>query len=304
MINKGMMLLNKTSCNVCPRCCDVDRNNTLGYCRVGNNVKVAKVFLHFWEEPCISGDRGSGTVFFTGCNLSCVFCQNYEISQEGKGKEITIDRLCEIFLELQEKKAHNINLVTPTHYTMQIREAIIKAKSLGLNIPIIYNSNGYEKIETLKLLEGIIDVYLPDIKYYDEKYSMRYSKAPRYFYYASNALLEMYRQVGSPKFDDNGIIRKGVMIRHLMIPGLLFDSKKIVDWVLKNLPNDIYFNIMSQYTPMHKAQYYPEINKKINKKHYEAIIEYAMSIGLKNGYFQDYDSSTKEYVPNFDFEGV
>lgn len=296
--------MNTLNCNICPRNCNIDRNKALGSCRSGNNIKVAKAFLHMWEEPCISGENGSGTVFFTGCNLRCVFCQNYNISQEGKGKEITIERLCDIFLELQEKNAHNINLVNPTHYTDRIREALIRAKSLGLKIPVVYNSNGYEKVETLKSFEGLVDVYLPDIKYYSDKYSIKYSKAPNYFYYASRAVLEMYRQVGSVTLDDNGIIKKGLMIRHLMLPGLLFDSKKIIDWILENLSKDVYLNIMSQYTPLYKAKDYPEINKKINKMHYETLIDYAISKGLINGYYQDFDSSTKEYVPDFDFEGV
>lgn len=294
----------KIKCNICPRFCNVVRDEEKGYCRANNSIKAAKAFLHMWEEPCISGERGSGTVFFTGCNLRCVFCQNHDISQEGKGREITVDRLCEIFLELQDKKAHNINLVTPTHYTLQIREALIKAKDLGLKIPVIYNSNGYERVDTLRLLEGLIDVYLPDIKYYDDKYSIKYSKAPRYFEYASKAVLEMYRQVGFPVFDSEGIIIKGLMIRHLMLPGLLFDSKKIVDFVLDNFPSDVYLNIMSQYTPMHIAKNYPEINKKIDRRHYEALIDYAVSKGLKNGYIQDYESSTTEYVPDFNFEGI
>ncbi|SKA95315.1 putative pyruvate formate lyase activating enzyme [Caloramator quimbayensis] len=294
----------KIKCNICPRFCNVDRDKEIGYCRANSSIKAAKAFLHMWEEPCISGERGSGTVFFTGCNLRCVFCQNHDISQDGKGKEITVDRLCEIFLELQDKKAHNINLVTPTHYTLQIREALIKAKSEGLKIPVIYNSNGYERVETLRLLEGLIDVYLPDIKYYDDKYSIKYSKAPRYFEYASKAVFEMYRQVGSPVFDSEGIIKKGIMIRHLMLPGLLFDSKKIVDFVLDNFPTEVYLNIMSQYTPMHDANNYKEINKKIDKRHYESLIDYAVSKGLKNGYIQDYESSTAEYVPDFNFEGI
>jgi putative pyruvate formate lyase activating enzyme len=184
-----------------------------------------------WEEPCISGVKGSGTVFFTNCNLDCVFCQNYKISHGGHGREISIDRLSQIFLELQEKGAHNINLVTPTHYIPQIRQALVNAKNDGLCIPIVYNSNAYENAEALKSLEGLIDVYLPDMKYYDDKLSIKYSNAPEYFQNASKAVMEMYRQVGTPIFDIDGIMKKGLMIRHLMLPGGLFDSKKIVDWV-------------------------------------------------------------------------
>ncbi|MCX7885261.1 MAG: radical SAM protein [Caloramator sp.] len=299
-----MINLKTIRCNICPRACNIDRDKEIGYCKTNNNIKIAKAFLHMWEEPCISGTRGSGTVFFTGCNLRCVFCQNHDISQEGKGKEITVDRLCEIFLDLQDKKAHNINLVTPTHYALQIREALIKAKDSGLKIPVIYNSNAYERVETLRLLDGLIDVYLPDIKYYNDKYSIKYSSASGYFEYASRAVIEMYKQVGSPIFDDEGMIKRGLMIRHLMLPGLLFDSKKIVDFVLNNMPDDVYFNIMSQYVPMYNAKVYKEINRKIDRRHYESLIEYAVSKGLKNGYIQDYESSTEKYVPDFNFEGV
>lgn len=306
MKNKGVVnrLEKLSSCDICPRACNVDRYNKTGYCRAEDKVKVAKAFLHMWEEPCISGEKGSGTVFFTGCNLSCIFCQNYEISQGGVGREISIERLSDIFIELQDKGAHNINLVTPTHYVPQIREALIAAKLKGLNIPVLYNSNAYEKVETLKTLEGLIDIYLPDLKYYDDKYSIKYSKAPGYFKYASNAILEMFRQVGPPVFDDKGMLKKGIMIRHLMLPGLLFDSKKLVDWILLNLPREVYLNIMSQYTPLNCAEKFPEINRKIDKRHYEALIDYAVSMGLENGYIQDYDSSTDEYVPDFNLEGV
>jgi putative pyruvate formate lyase activating enzyme len=298
-----MILRELLSCNVCPRNCNINRYERIGYCKSSEKVKVSKAFLHMWEEPCISGNRGSGTVFFSNCNLSCVFCQNHEISYRGYGKEITIERLSEIFHELQDKGAHNINLVTPTHYVVQIREALYLSKKNGLKIPVIYNSNAYENVEMLKALEGLVDVYLPDIKYYNDKYSIKYSKAPNYFKVATAAVLEMVRQVGAPEFD-NGMIKKGVMIRHLMLPGLLFDSKKIIDWVLENLPKKVYLNIMCQYIPSNRAYEYPEINKKVNKKHYEALIDYALSKGLENGYFQDFDSATDEYVPNFNLEGV
>lgn len=299
-----VIVLNELAkCNICPRSCNVNRYEKLGYCRSNDRVKVAKSFLHKWEEPCISGNNGSGTVFFSNCNLGCVFCQNHDISQDGYGKEVSIERLSEIFVDLQRKGAHNINLVTPSHYSIQIREAIIIARGKGLSIPIIYNSNGYENVEELKKLEGLIDIYLPDIKYYDNKYSLRYSKAQNYFAFASKAVLEMLRQVGIPKFRD-GILVKGLMIRHLMLPGLIFDSKKIVDWVIGNLPKEVYFNVMCQYTPLNKAVEYDEINKKLNKGHYESLIDYAQSKGLENGYFQDTDSATDEYVPCFDLEGI
>lgn len=291
-------------CRICPRNCSVDRRDANGYCKAGVSVRAAKAFLHMWEEPCISGNRGSGAVFFSSCNLGCVFCQNYKISHEGFGKEITIERLSEIFMELQDKGAHNINLVTPTQYVPQIREALIKAKGLGLNIPVVYNSNAYEKVETLKSLEGLVDIYLPDLKYFDDKFSIKYSKAPEYFKYASKAILEMYRQVKSPVFDEDGMMKKGLMIRHLMLPGGLFDSKKIVDWVIENLPGDVYLNLMCQYTPMNTASQYPEIDKRLNQKHYDSLVDYAVSKGLENGFFQEFESATEEYVPDFNLQGI
>lgn len=292
------------NCTICPRNCGVDRRIRTGYCGAGINIKAAKAYLHRWEEPCISGTNGSGTVFFSYCNMGCIFCQNYKISHEGAGKEITIDRLFDIFLELQSQGAHNINLVTPTHFMPQIREALIMAKNNGLKIPVVYNSSGYEKVESLRLLDGLIDIYLPDMKYYSSKISSKYSKAPDYFEYASKAVLEMYRQVGAPVFDDNMIMKKGIMIRHLMLPGGLFDSKKIIDWVIDNLPKEVYLNIMCQYTPLGKASDYPELNKRLNKKHYDSLMEYALSRGLENGFLQDFDSADEEYVPDFNLQGI
>lgn len=292
------------NCNLCPRNCSINRFEKVGFCKSGAGIKAARAFLHRWEEPCISGENGSGAVFFTNCNLDCVFCQNYKISHEGYGREISIDRLSDIFIELQDKEAHNINLVTPTHFIPQIREALITGKKKGLSIPVVYNSNAYENVEALKSLDGLIDIYLPDLKYYDDKLSVKYSKAPGYFSYASKAVLEMYRQVGAPIFDENGTMKKGLMIRHLMLPGGLFDSKKIVDWVLENLPEDVYFNIMCQYTPLDRACKYPELNKKLNKKHYEALVDYAVSNGLESGFIQEFDSADEEYVPEFDLKGI
>jgi putative pyruvate formate lyase activating enzyme len=291
-------------CNICPRNCNVNRYENAGFCKSSERVKVSKVFVHMWEEPCISGDRGSGTVFFSNCSLRCVYCQNYKISSEGFGIEISLERLSEIFIELQNKNVHNINLVTPTHYIPIVREALKISKSSGLNKPVIYNSSGYENVGSLKTMEGLIDVYLPDIKYYDGKYSIKYSKAPDYFKFASEAVLEMYRQVGAPEFDDHGIIKRGVMVRHLMLPGLLFDSKKIVDWVIGSLPDGVYLNLMCQYTPMNRADEFPELNRKINRAHYEALVDYAVEHGLVNGFIQEFDSADEEYVPDFNLDGV
>lgn len=293
------------NCKLCPRNCGANRlKEKRGFCGALDKVKVARAALHYWEEPCISGEIGSGTVFFSHCTLKCVFCQNYNISQCEWGKEITIERLSAIFLELQEKGALNINLVTPTHYVPQIIEALKIAKSKGLKLPIIYNSSGYEKVETIKLLKGYIDVYLPDIKYFDSKYSSKYSKANSYFELAIEAVKEMVNQVGEVEFDKDGIIKKGVIIRHLMLPGLLFDSKKIIDNIYKNFGDKVYISIMNQYTPLENVESYPELNRSLNKKHYDTIIDYALNIGVKNGFIQEDGTDKESFIPLFNFEGV
>lgn len=293
------------SCNLCPRNCGVNRlNGNRGFCGASDKIRVARAALHYWEEPCISGEDGSGTVFFSHCTLKCVFCQNYDISQCEYGKEITTERLAEIFIELQEKGALNINLVTPTHYVVQIIEAIKQSRKHGLNLPIIYNSSGYEKVETIKLLKGYIDVYLPDLKYFNNKYSTKYSKAINYFQFAKEAIDEMVDQVGEVKFDENGIVQKGVIIRHLMLPGLLFDSKKIIDYIYNKYGNKVYISIMNQYTPLENVKDYPEINKRLNSKHYDAMIDYAVSIGLENGFIQEEGTDKESFIPLFNYEGV
>ncbi|BDR66796.1 radical SAM protein [Clostridium tetani] len=293
-------------CRLCPRECNVNRlEGEIGYCGASNKLMISRADLHFWEEPCVSGKNGSGTVFFSNCNLKCVFCQNHCISQENLGVEISIERLSEIFLELQKKGANNINLVTPTHYVPEIIEALKLSKSNGLSIPILYNSNGYDSLNTLKALAGYIDVYLPDLKYYNSKYSLRYSMAKDYFEKASIAIEEMYRQVGKPIFDENSIIKRGVIIRHLMLPGLLFDSKKIIDFIYKSFGNNVYISIMNQYTPMFKASDYAEINRRLNEKHYDTLINYALDLGIKNAFIQENGSSSEEFVPDFkNFIGV
>lgn len=292
------------SCTVCPRNCKVDRTISEGFCRSGALVKVAKAYGHMWEEPCISGEKGSGTVFFSNCNLRCVFCQNHDISQEDIGKEISTDRLSEIFLEQQERGFHNINLVNPTHYVPQIKEALKKAKEKGLKLPVVYNSNGYEGIESLKSLEGYIDIYIPDLKYFNDKYALKYSKAPNYFAIASAAIAEMVRQTGSPIFNEEGILQKGVIIRHLMLPGLLFDSKKVVDYIYKTYGDEVYLSLMNQYTPMFKAMDYPEINKALNPGHYEALIDHCLELGYKNAFIQDTGTNTTAFVPDFNLQGI
>ncbi|MBQ6820687.1 MAG: radical SAM protein [Clostridium sp.] len=292
-------------CRLCPRNCGVNRlEGKRGFCGAGHKIRVARAALHYWEEPCISGEIGSGTVFFSHCTLKCVFCQNYNISQCEWGKEITVERLAEIFIELQNKKALNINLVTPTHYVPQIIEAIKIARGKGLNIPIIYNSSGYEKVDTIRLLKGYIDVYLPDMKYFDTKYSSKYSKANRYFDYAKDAIEEMINQVGEVCFDNNGIIQRGVIIRHLMLPGLLFDSKKIIDYIYKTYGDKVFISIMNQYTPLEHVKEYPEINRVLNPKHYESLIDYALNLGVKNGFIQEEGTDSESFIPLFNFQGV
>lgn len=293
------------SCKLCPRNCKVDRlNNKIGFCKATDKLKVARAALHFWEEPCISGEKGSGTVFFSNCTLKCVFCQNNDISECSAGKEISIERLSDIFLELQHKGALNINLVTPTHYVPQIIEGLKIAKNKGLNLPIIYNSSGYENIETLRYLKGYIDVYLPDLKYFSNKYSLKYSNAKDYFNFAIKAIDEMVKQVGDIQFDKNGIIKKGVIARHLLLPGLLFDSKKILDYLHKTYDDKIYISIMNQYTPLAHVENYPEINKKISEKYYNTIIDYAISIGIQNAFIQEEGTAKESFIPAFDYEGV
>ena len=298
-----MKLLEK--CNLCMRNCNVNRNKGVkGLCNSTNNIRIARAALHFWEEPCISGENGSGTVFFSNCNLKCVFCQNYEISNKGFGKEITIDRLADIFIELQEKGANNINLVTPTHFVPQIIEALKIAKNNGLDLPIVYNTNSIDTLDTIKALNGYIDVYLPDFKYFEDKYSMKYSKIKGYSKNVIDVIDEMIKQVGAPKFNKDGIIEKGVIVRHLLLPGLLFDSKKVVDAIYNNFGDNVYISLMNQYTPMHNAKMYPEINKSINEKTYDVLIDYALSIGIKNGFIQESGTNSKEFVPDFNNEGV
>ena len=293
------------NCNLCIRRCNIDRiNGEIGFCRATDRVKIARASLHMWEEPPISGDVGSGTVFFSNCNLKCVFCQNHEISQDSVGLDITIERLADIFIELQDKNAANINLVTPTHYVPQIIEAIDIARAKGLSIPILYNTNSYDSVETIKLLKGYIDVYLPDFKYFNDKYAIKYSNAPRYEENIIPVLKEMYNQVGPVQFDTNGFITKGIIIRHLMLPGLLFDSKKILDKIYSVFQDNVYISIMNQYTPMFNASKYPEIDKSLNPKHYDALIDYASSIGITNGFIQESGTNSTAYVPNFNFEGI
>ena len=288
-------------CSICPHYCNVDRKiGETGRCKCNDKLKVALASLHFYEEPCISGTSGSGTVFFSNCNLNCIYCQNYEISQLGKGKEITIERLAEIFLEQQAIGAHNINLVTPTSYVEEIMEAIDIAKNKGLKLPVIYNTNGYENIETIQRLKGYIDVYLPDLKYYSDSLAKKYSRVDNYFKTATKAIVEMYSQVGAPVFNEDGLIQKGVIIRHLVLPNHVLNTKHILKWVKENLPKDVYISVMAQYFPTYKAKNEEAINRKLTKKEYREVEQYLYCLELPNGYMQELGEHEEEYVPNWE----
>lgn len=288
-------------CNMCPFKCNVTRENkNLGVCKIGNKIKVSKVSTHLWEEPCISGTKGSGAIFFTGCNLRCLFCQNYKISREAcKGEEISEEDLANIFLEKQKEGVHNINLVSPTSYTEYIRNSIIIAKKKGLKIPIVYNSNGYENVETLKTLEGLIDVYLPDLKYADDIIAKEYSGAINYTKNAVLAIKEMYRQVGNAKFNKDGIIEKGIIIRHLVLPNNIENTKKVLEIIANEIDKDVYVSLMGQYIPKDNAIKYEKLNRKVTKEEYDEVIEYFFEVGLKNGFTQELSSASDEYIPDF-----
>ena len=289
-----------SECRLCPRECGADRiGGRVGYCGAGEEIKIARAALHHWEEPPISGSNGSGAVFFSHCNLGCVFCQNYKISREHMGRTVTIDELCRIFLDLQAQGAHNINLVTPTHYIPQLAEALLMAKGAGLVIPVLYNCGGYESADALKLLDGIIDIYMPDMKYYSDKYAVKYSNAPRYFDCAKKALEEMYRQTGRAVLDENGIMQKGIIVRHMLLPGLLFDSKKILDYLYGTYGDDIFISIMNQYTPMPGVADYPEINKRVDKRYYDTLVAYAEKIGITNAFIQSGEAVGESFIPEF-----
>lgn len=294
------MLENLKRCELCPHNCKVNRlNGEIGRCKCKDKLKIALASVHYYEEPCISGENGSGTIFFSGCNLNCKFCQNYEISQLGKGIEITIEELSDIFIKQQKKGVNNINLVTPTMYVYQIIEAIKIARKKGLDIPIIYNSNGYENIETIKKLNGYIDVYLPDLKYYDDEIAYKYSGINNYFENAKSAILEMQKQVGAPKLNENGIIQKGLIIRHLVLPNNIENSEKILRWIKSNINEEVYISIMAQYFPSYKAKQMNDINRKLSEEEYAKIEDLVYELDIKNGYMQELGEHEEEYVPDF-----
>ena len=293
-----------TECRLCPRQCGVDRSKQTGYCGVSDRVKLARAALHFWEEPCISGERGSGTVFFSGCALKCVFCQNYQLSAGHFGKEVSIQRLAEIFLELQQQGAHNINLVTGGHYVPQIVQALELVRK-DLKIPVVYNSSGYETVETLRQLKGYVDIYLPDLKYYSPERSARYSNARDYFAVASQAVQEMFSQVGPVQFDEQGMLQKGVVVRHMVMPNGVEDTMDILTWIAEHLPlDDILVSVMSQYTPFYKSADYPEINRRLTQEEYDRVLDWMECMGIEQGFVQELSSAKEEYTPDFSLLGV
>ncbi len=306
--NKDLDFIKKhmADCVLCPRMCHANRlAGYTGLCKETAKLVVARAALHMWEEECISGEKGSGAVFFSGCNMGCVFCQNYNISRAQAGKTITVGRLAEIFLELQRQEANNINLITPTHYVPQIIEALKMAKENGMNLPVIYNTSGYERVETLRLLRGYVDVYLPDFKYMDEKTACEYSHAPDYPSYAKRALEEMFFQTGDFKTDpDTGLLKKGVVVRHLVLPGQVRNAREVIRYLYETYGNGILLSIMNQYTPMPQMNGHPLLGRKVTKREYEKVVDYALELGVECGYIQEGEAALESFIPEFDGEGV
>lgn len=287
-------------CKLCPFECKINRENgELGRCKAGAKIKLGLVTKHYGEEPCISGENGSGTVFFSNCNLKCKFCQNYKISSEGKGEEISVEKLAECFLKHQEDGANNINLVTPTPYVIQIIKAIKIAKSKGLKIPIVYNTSGYEKVEILKRLEGLVDVYLPDFKYFDNELAFELSGAKDYREHTTKALLEMQRQIPETIIDENGIMKKGIIIRHLILPNHIDNSKHVLKWIKENMREDVFVSLMAQYFPTYKALETDDINRKLTLEEYKEVEDYLFELDIQNGFVQDLEDEEEQYVPEF-----
>ena len=291
------------ACQLCPRRCKVDRVKALGFCGAGENLRVALVSLHKWEEPCLVGENGAGTIFFSHCNLKCVYCQNFSISNGGFGADISIERLAEIFIEQQQRGAANIELVTPTHYTDKICAAIDIAKSRGLNLPIVWNSNAYENISTLELLRGRVDIFLPDLKYFDDENARIFSNAPNYFNVAAAAIKKMFELVGSPKFDGDKMI-SGVIVRHLVLPNFRRDSIKIVDWLYKTFGDDIFISLMNQYTPIFRAGEFKKISRPLTTFEYQSVVDHAAKLGVKNCFIQLGKTADKNFIPNFNLDNV
>lgn len=284
--------------------CRADRSTASGYCKAPDGILASRAALHFWEEPCISGTGGSGAIFFSGCTLRCCFCQNYKISRTPRGKSISSERLAEIFLELQDQGAHNINLVTATHYLPWILPALDMVKE-KLHIPVVYNCGGYERLETIQALSSYVDIWLPDLKYFSSDLSRRYSQAPDYFARASAAVRQMILQTGTPFFDDRGIMQKGVIIRHLVLPGQKEDSLQLIKWMAEELPEkQFYISLLSQYTPYEKNPDFPELNRRITSYEYQKVVEAALEAGLEQGFMQKRTSAKEEYTPSFAYQGL
>ena len=287
-------------CNLCPRNCNVDRDKgELGYCMAPEDMVIARYSRHMWEEPVISGDKGSGTIFFSYCNMRCCFCQNYELSELHKGKVVSIEEFVKITLDLQENGVYNINLVTPTMFVPKIIEGIKLARDKGLVLPIVYNTSGYENVNTIKMLDGYVDIYLPDLKYFDSVLGEKYSNVKDYFKYASMAIDEMVKQVGKVKFDDNRMMKRGVIVRHLLLPGCIEDSKKIIKYLYDKYHDEIIISIMSQYTPVRKSKY-KELNRTVTELEYDELVNYAYDLGVRNAFIQEGESNKLSFIPNFD----
>ena len=292
-------------CDICPRKCGANRlSGKNGFCGGGKDVKVARAALHFWEEPCISGEEGSGTVFFSGCTMRCVFCQNREISRGEAGKLVSIERLAEIFLELQGKGANNINLVTPMHYAPQITAALDIARKNGLHLPIVWNTGGWELPESIEAVKNYSDIWLTDFKYFDNSLAEKFSNAKNYFENASVSLKKMFEQTGEPVFDDGGMMKKGIIVRHLVLPGHTEDSKKVLRWLWENFGDKIWISIMNQYTPLCSDEKFPELSRKVTDEEYDEVVDFAVSLGIENAFVQDGEAVSESFIPPFDLEGV
>ncbi len=296
-----MFSINK--CNLCPRCCGVDRTIASGACGVsGDNIKVARAALHMWEEPCISGENGSGTIFFSGCSLGCLYCQNAVLSRNCLGKDVTISELSDAMIRLQDQGAHNINFVTPTHYWLHLKQAVALARNNGLHLPIVYNTSGYERVEAIQELSDTVSVYLTDYKYADEALGKQLSFVTDYDYVAFNALKAMVEQVGKPKYDQNDMLKRGVIVRHLVLPGYLENSKKVLQKIYHTFGDDIIISIMNQYTPIGELPV-AQLNRTLTEKEYDDIINFALQIGIKNAYIQDGETQKESFIPKFNGEG-
>lgn len=304
--NSHFLRKNLGSCHLCPRECGVNRmEGKTGYCGADAQIRAARAALHMWEEPCISGKEGSGAVFFSGCPLQCIFCQNHDIALAKRGTVISVERLADIFLALQDQHANNINLVTPTHYVPQIILALQMARDNGLHIPIVYNTGSYEKVETIKMLEGLVDVYLPDCKYADSKLAKELSNAPDYLQVSMQAISEMLRQTGEPVFDERGMMLKGTIVRHLILPEHTRDSRKVLESLYQAFGDRIYISIMNQYTPMQgDFTQHSELKRQITNREYEKVIDYALNLGLSNGFTQEGNTASESFIPQFDGEGI